>query len=89
MKVIEEGKDWNLEKRCTGSGNGGGGCNALLGISIYDIYLTHNYDYGGGHDIFYTFKCPCCQVETDLNESEVPRIVKNRLLNNYWASKRG
>lgn len=79
MKVLEKGNEWNLEKRCTGKGNGGGGCNALLGVGLDDIYLTHNYDYGGGHDIFYTFRCPCCGIETDLENNEVPQIVKRRL----------
>lgn len=88
MKVIEEGRGWNLEKRCTGKGNGGGGCNALLGLELNDIYLSHSYDYGGGHDMFYTFKCPCCSTETDLEESEVPNLVKRKLLDNYWMNQR-
>ena len=39
MKVLEEGKKWSIQERCTGIGNGGGGCNALLEIEKEDIYI--------------------------------------------------
>lgn len=29
MKVLEKGQGWNIEQRCTGKGNGMGGCNSL------------------------------------------------------------
>ena len=81
MKVIEKGNNWNLERRCTGAGNGRGGCNSLLGIALDDIYLTYGGDYIEITDIYYTFKCPVCGVETDLKDYEVPQIVKTKLLN--------
>lgn len=81
MKVLEKGPGWGMEVRCTGSGNGGCGCGAKLLVERGDVYLTHSYDYGGGHDIFYTFACPECGVETDIEESKVPSLIKRELLN--------
>ena len=69
MKVLKKGrpqKGCSKEFKCTGSGNGGGGCGAKLLVSKDDLYTTHSYDYGGGHDTFTTFKCPDCGVETDV-----------------------
>jgi hypothetical protein len=37
MKVLREGRSWILEHECTGWGNGGKGCGALLGISREDL----------------------------------------------------
>ena len=71
MKVIKKGtgqKGWSKEFTCTGSGNGGGGCGAVLLVSAGDIYQTHHYDYGGGHDVYKTFTCPCCHVKTDIKD---------------------
>ena len=87
MKVLEEGRDWNLEKRCTGYGNGGGGCNALLGIALDDIYQTYRGDYIEITEICYTFKCPVCGVETDLETYEVPEVVKKKLMEQYWQRR--
>lgn len=72
MKVIKKGREqvgWAKEFTCTGNGNGGGGCGAVLLVEINDIYQTHHYDHGGGHDIFNTFRCPECRVETDIPSS--------------------
>ncbi len=78
MKVISKGrkqKGWSKEFKCTGGGNGGGGCGATLLVEERDLYYTHHYDYGGGHDIYTTFTCQCCGVETDV---KVPSNVKIR-----------
>lgn len=80
MKVLEKGPGWSMEVRCTGAGNGGCGCGARLLVERGDIYLTHSYDYGGGHDIYYTIRCPECNVETDIDESKVPSLVKREVL---------
>ena len=42
--------------------------------------MTHSYDYGGGHDIYYTISCPECNVETDLEESKVPSLIRREAL---------
>ena len=54
MKVLQKGEGWKLEIRCTGRGNGGGGCGSLLEIREEDIYNTYNYDYAGERDTYYT-----------------------------------
>ena len=83
MKVLEKGPGWSMECKCTGAGNGGCGCGARLLVEMGDIYLTHNYDYGGGHDIFYTIRCIDCGVETDIEDSKVPSLIKRSLLESY------
>ena len=80
MKVLEKGIGWNMEVKCTGFGNGGCGCGARLLVERGDIYLTHSYDYGGGHDIYYTIRCPECSVETYLPTSNVPTLIQRELL---------
>jgi hypothetical protein len=74
MKVLKPGrnqKGWSKKKTCTGKGNGGGGCGAVLLVEQGDIFLTHNY-VRDEHDIFHTFKCVACGVLTDFEEGEVP-----------------
>jgi hypothetical protein len=86
MKFLEKGPGWSMKCRCTGNGNGGCGCGALLQIEKDDIYLTHSYDYGGGHDIFYTFRCLECGAETDIEETKVPASIRRNLLEGYRSS---
>jgi hypothetical protein len=72
MKVLKPGREqrgWSKECVCTGDGNGGGGCGATLLVEQSDVYRTHRYDYGGGHDTFNTFTCGACGVATDMPES--------------------
>lgn len=71
MKVLRPGKDYLLEHECTGYGNGGKGCGALLGISREDL----RYYSGGGYferDPAVVFKCPCCGQTTDLGLNDWP-----------------
>lgn len=88
MKVLEKGLGWGIECMCTGNGNGGGGCGAKLLVERGDIYLTHHYDYDGGHDIFYTFRCPECGAETDIDESKVPSMIKWNLFDEFKSNHR-
>lgn len=81
MKVLKEGPGWSIEKNCTGKGNGGGGCGALLAVEREDIFLTSDGDYTGCAEYFFTFKCPCCDVMTNLTNDEVPSIVQRALYN--------
>ena len=80
MKVLETGPGWSMQVICTGKGNGDCGCGARLLVERGDIYLTHSYDYGGGHDIFYTIKCPECSVETDIDNCKVPGLIQREAL---------
>ena len=69
MKVISKGdgrKGWAKEFKCTGSGNGGGGCSAILLVEQGDLYKTSSSDYGGGTENYITFRCPECQNQTDV-----------------------
>lgn len=68
MKVIKKGrkqKGWSSEHTCSGSGNGGGGCGAVLLVEQGDLYKTvsHCRD---ETEIFVTFRCSECGVETDI-----------------------
>lgn len=76
MKVIQKGdgrKGWAKEYKCTGAGNGNGGCGAMLLVEQNDLYKTYHYDYGGGKDVYITFRCPECRNETDVKD--VPSSV--------------
>ena len=70
MKVIEKGrpqKGWAKQCRCTGAGNSGGGCGALLLVERDDLYLTQR-NCRDETDYFLTFRCPECVVETDVSD---------------------
>jgi len=71
MKILEPGRaqtGWAKEFRCTGKGNGDGGCGALLLVEQPDLYNTHHHC-RDDHDVFTTFRCAACKVQTDV---EVP-----------------
>ena len=70
MKLLEPGNPqsgWAQEFRCTGKGNGGGGCNAKLLVEQGDIFYTYQSSYDGSRDRFTTFRCNQCGVLTDIN----------------------
>lgn len=77
MKVIEAGKIgeyWSIKHRCTGWGNSGKGCEALLEIDFDDLrYCTPIHsDSWGGREAAVSFKCPCCGKVTDLGLNDWP-----------------
>lgn len=72
MKVVKRGREqtgWAQEFECTGSGNKGGGCGAVLLVEQGDVFATQSGHYDGSNDHFRTFKCSECGVWTDLPES--------------------
>lgn len=77
MKVLREGRSWIIEHDCTGWGNGGKGCGALLGISREDLYYYNGVpgDSWGSKDPAVMFKCPCCGQVTDLGRNDWPRSL--------------
>ena len=80
MKVLKKGREqkgWTMECICTGKGNGDGGCGAKLLVSEGDMYKTYSCHYDGSNDKYVTFTCPCCGVETDIDD--VPGSVWGRL----------
>ena len=80
MKVLKPGRDQNgpaVEAYCTGDGNGGGGCNALLLVEEGDVFETSKSS-TGETDCFTTFKCPSCGTLTDLKGRHPFRNVRER-----------
>lgn len=68
MKIVKKGNPqtgWAKEFTCTGSGNGGGGCEARLLVERGDVYVTESHSYDET-DRFNTFTCPDCGVLTDI-----------------------
>lgn len=69
MKLIEPGnpqKGWAKQFKCTGNGNGGGGCKAKLLVEETDIFRTSRSHYDGSTDHYVTFECSECNVWTDV-----------------------
>jgi len=90
MKVIKKGREqrgWAKEFECTGNGNGGGGCGAILLVEEADLYKTHQYDYGGGHDVYITFRCCECGVQTDVKG--VPGNVTSNIPDHEHGQRKG
>ena len=82
MKVLEFGKftdQWNIKHRCTGSGNGGNGCEALLEVEKSDLRHYPSRDTGswGDCDEAVLFKCPICDTLTDLAKKDWPKLVRD------------
>ena len=88
MKVLEKGPGWSIKQKCTGHGNGGCGCESTLLIEKGDIYVTAHTDYAGDTDYFYTFKCPVCGCETDVEEKDVPHSIQREELDKYRSGSR-
>lgn len=83
MKVLEKGPGWNLKIKCTGKGNGDGGCGSLLLIENGDVYLTANSFYDGSIDYYYTIYCPVCGAETDIPKKDIPSRIANQAKEEY------
>jgi hypothetical protein len=71
MKLIKKGrpqKGWAKEYACSGDGNGGGGCGAVLLVEKTDLFRTGRHYYDGSSDCFVTFACSACGVLTDVKD---------------------
>ena len=82
MKVLKSGtgqKGWSLKTKCTGAGNGNGGCGAVLLVEEGDLYFTHSSHYDGSNETYITFKCPECGVETDVPGGKTPSNVIQKI----------
>ena len=87
MKILQAGNPngWKIEQECTGKGNGNGGCNTRLLVSEDDILINyHTEDISGYTYYYYTFKCPCCGVLTDISERKVPVRVRDKAIKKYY-----
>ncbi len=70
MKVLKKGreqKSWATTEKCSGRGNGNGGCGAKLLVEKTDLYQTCSSHYDGSTENYTTFTCPICSVETDVD----------------------
>jgi len=92
MKVLVKGrpqKGWSVEAVCTGEGNGKGGCGAKLLVEEDDVFKTQA-SVMGEVTWYITFRCPECQVLTDLDDSdrrtdEVPAHVWAKAPNKFMG----
>jgi len=80
----------NIYIKCTGVGNGNGGCGAELEITLNpmeynnicerlerkELYLTHRLDFT---EFTVTIKCSECGTETNINENKIPKRVLDLL----------
>ncbi len=59
---------------CTGKGNKGRGCGAILRIRTRDLYQTvcESYD---DREYFITFVCPECATETDVKSEHYYNVT--------------
>lgn len=78
MKIIKPGsgaRGWSKKVTCTGGGNGGGGCKAVLEVDESDLYETES-SARGETTTYTTFMCAACGVETDI---DAPYEVQARI----------
>jgi hypothetical protein len=79
MKVLKKGsgaKGWSKRLKCTGSGNGGGGCGALLLVEHCDLRRTGSHHYDGSSEYYVSFYCCECGVLTDVENYTGPESTK-------------
>ncbi len=78
MKTLKKGrkqKGWTKECKCTGKGNGDGGCGATLLVEKGDLFRTESHA-RDETESYTTFWCKECGVLTDIvtpfREAELP-----------------
>lgn len=86
MKVIKPGrpqKGWAKEFKCTGAGNGDGGCGAVLLVEQEDVFQTSS-SVRDETDYYNTFECSECKVLTDIPQSvRLPFVPRPRRAQTY------
>jgi hypothetical protein len=88
MKVLEKGrpqKGWSVEEKCSGAGNGNGGCGARLLVEQGDVFTTYSNSMGRDPTWYFTFECPECGVLTDIDQP--PAHVREAAQNHPKATK--
>jgi hypothetical protein len=91
MRVIKRGSGqtgWAKEKKCTGKGNGDGGCGAVLLVEEGDLFVTESHCHIETTR-YITFKCAECGILTDFdNDHEVPdRLWRNLPMRKDWEKR--
>jgi hypothetical protein len=85
MRVVVKGREqkgWAKKFSCTGSGNGDGGCAAILLVEEGDLYQTTS-NCRDETTYYTTFKCCECGTQTDVKG--VPGHVIAKLVTNNNA----
>lgn len=75
MKVLKPGRQqtgYTVEAKCTGHGNGLGGCGAELLVEQPDMVYYKGSDYPIQRDSAVMFRCVSCGVLTDLPRAKWP-----------------
>ncbi|ARK07537.1 hypothetical protein LAV_00162 [Sphingobium phage Lacusarx] len=77
MKIITPGRDqqgYSVEHKCSGHGNGGGGCGAVLLVELADMRYFPGVPGSswGSRDPAVMFRCCQCNVLTDLPVTKWP-----------------
>lgn len=81
MQILASSQVWKIEKECIANKNNGRGCEAVLEVEAVDIYLSYQHVSGKDkNNYLYTFRCPCCNKETIIPESEIPLSVRRAIL---------
>lgn len=87
MKVIKEGsgqKGWAKKFTCTGEGNNGGGCGAILLVEAKDLF-SQTSSAMGEVTTYISFRCCQCGHTTDIWNSDscevcpVPYTVRDAI----------
>lgn len=89
MKTVEVGKPpavWSKNYRCTGVGNGGGGCEAMLAVEQTDLFRTLDF-YASEPVDHITFACQECGVCTDVTDAP-PNVQSGVPLTTKWFPKK-
>ena len=56
MKVIEKGKGWSIQEKCSGKEYGNGGCNSILLLSKEELYFDRALCDGNSTKYIFAFQ---------------------------------
>ncbi|MBR6504329.1 MAG: hypothetical protein IKT41_01180 [Clostridia bacterium] len=69
--------NWEIKKHCTGKENGDCGCGAIVVVNEKNIQVAYGIESYIKRTYF--FKCPTCNVCTDILPSEIPIEIRTKL----------
>lgn len=90
MKIVKQPPNWqSRELTCTGAGNGGKGCKAVLLVDLEDLrHFSEREGYMRVYEEAVCFRCPCCGRLTDLPKDAWPnQPAKNlKAFSSHWKN---